>query len=60
MFLVPILYTIFQLIPNNLLIVSIWFLTFYYCFNLVPAVVFWMKINIMFNGQKKKKKFPLM
>ena len=38
----------------NLLIVSIWSLTFQYHVNLVIIVIFWMTIDDAFNGQNKK------
>ena len=43
----------FNMIPN-LLIVSIWSITFQYCDNLVHVIVFWKKIDGMSNGQNKK------
>ena len=39
---------------HNLSIVSIWSLTFQCRVNLVPTVIFWMKIDDMSNGQNKK------
>ena len=38
----------------NLSIVSIWFLAFQYCVNLVHVVIFWMKIDDVSNDQNKK------
>ena len=32
----------------------IWFITFQYCINLVTAIIFWMKIDDVSNGQNKK------
>ena len=46
----------FNLVPN-ILIVSIWSLTFQYCVNLVLTVNFWMKIDDASNGQNKKLAF---
>ena len=53
-FLFYILY--FNLI-HNISIVSIWSLTFQYCVNLTPAIIFWMKIDDVSNGQNKKLAF---
>ena len=39
---------------HNLLIVSIWSITFQYCDNLVHVIVFWKKIDGMSNDQNKK------
>ena len=46
----------FNLVPN-ISIVSIWSLTFQYCVSLAPAVIFWMKIDDVSNGQNKKLAF---
>ena len=46
----------FNLIPN-ISILSIWSLIFQYHVNIVIAIIFWMKINNMFNGQNNKLAF---
>ena len=46
----------FNLVPN-LLIVSIWSLTFQYRVNLVLTINFWMKIDDTSKGQNKKLAF---
>ena len=46
-------YTPYFSLVSNLLIVSIWFLTFRCRVNLVSVIVFWMKIDYMANGQNK-------
>ena len=43
----------FNLIPN-LLIVSIWFLTFPCCVNLFLVIIFWMEIVNVASSQNKK------
>ena len=53
-FLFYILY--FNLI-HNISIVSIWSLTFQYRVSLAPAIIFWMKIDDVSNGQNKKLAF---
>ena len=50
-------YTPYFNLVLNLSIVSIWSLTFQYHVNLVIIVIFWMKIDDMFNGQNKKLTF---
>ena len=50
MYLVPIFYIIFHF-NSNISIVSIWYLAFYCHVNLVTTVIFWMKINDVFNDQ---------
>ena len=50
-------YTLYFNLISNLSIVSIWSLTFQYCVNLVPAIIFWMKIDDMSNSQNKKVAF---
>ena len=39
---------------SNFSIMLIWFITFQYCINLVLTVIFWMKIDDVFDEQKKK------
>ena len=46
----------FNLIPN-ISILSIWSLIFQYHVNIVIAIIFWMRINNMFNGQNNKLAF---
>ena len=46
----------FNLIPN-ISIVSIWSITFQYRVSLALAVIFWMKIDDVSNGQNKKLAF---
>ena len=44
----------FNLVPN-ISIVSIWFLSFQCCINLVLTILFRMKIDDSSNGENKKK-----
>ena len=44
----------------NISIVSIWSLTFQYHVNLIPTVIFWMKIDDVSNSQNKKNQLLLM
>ena len=46
-------YTPYFNLVSNFLIVSIWFLTFWCCVNLVSVIIFSMKIDYMTNGQNK-------
>ena len=41
-------------LAHVLSIVSIWFITFQFHVNLVPTVIYWMKISNMANSQNKK------
>ena len=57
MYLVSILYTIFQFSHKPFSIVSIWSPTFQYHVNLILPVIFWIKIDSASNGQNKKLAF---
>jgi len=46
-------YTTYFNLVHNLLIVSIWFITFQYRVNLVSVVIFLIKIDDMTNAQNK-------
>ena len=50
-------YTPYFNLVSNFSIVSIWSLIFQYSVNLVPTIIFWMKIDDVSNGQNKKLAF---
>ena len=50
-------YILYFNLIHNISILSIWFLIFQYHVNIVIAIIFWMKINNVFNGQNNKLVF---